>query len=60
MEKLLTPPPPSVSLNFMSLSRTVGCMLLASFNKNVNFSYVLEINTLFVIFNETFYGIFQT
>ena len=54
MEKLLTPPPPSVSLNFTSFSRTVGCMLLASFNKNVNFSYV------FVIFNETFYGIFQT
>ena len=35
-------------------------MLLASINKNVNFSYVLEINTLFVILNETFYGIFQT
>ena len=45
MEKLLTPPPPSVSLNFTSFSHTVGCMLLASFNKNVNFSYVLEINT---------------
>ena len=60
MEKLLTPPPPPVSLLLCSFSRTVDCMLLASINKNVNFSYVLEINTLFVIFNETFYGIFQT
>ena len=59
MEKLLTPPPPSVSLNFTSSSRTVGCMLLASINKNVKFSSILEINTLFVFFNETLYGIFQ-
>ena len=46
MEKLLTPPPPSVSLNFTSFSRTVGCMLLASINKNVTFPSALEIKPI--------------